>query len=300
MTTRSAVLGVSLILLAAFSATASAQSAAPRDYLLGPVHDARLFVDFVGGTSETAAASDLPLPNNASVNRTMIATVLYSFPIAGHYYALSANGGRARVRVKGPSGSAEASGWTDPAVTFHTNIFGGPALSAEQFRSFIPRTFASIHVTVNGPLGSYDASQPANVGSNRWTLTPVLNWSLTRNQGVSWLEFYAGGRFSSKNDEYLVNSELTQGPLGTLTAHYSHNIGKRFWAGAGLYYDYGGETAIDGMPQGDTASGFRPSATISALFGKFRFTLRYDNTASTPKALPTNAKIAFRFSGPLF
>jgi hypothetical protein len=72
------------------------------------------------------------------------------------------------------------------------------------------------------------------------------------------------------------------------------------WAGAGLYYDFGGETTIDGIPQDDAASGFRPSATISALLGKIRVTVRYDNTASTPRAKPTNGKIVLRFSGPLF
>jgi hypothetical protein len=300
MANRMAALGVCLVGLALFSPTANAQSAAPRDYLLGPVRQASLFLDFVGGTSETAAASDLPLPNNASVNRTFIATGLYSFPIAGRYYALSVNGGRARVKVQSPAGAAETSGWTDPAVTFHTNIFGGPALSAEQFRSFVPKTFASIHVTANAPLGSYDSNAPANVGSNRWTLTPVVNLTITRNKGVSWLDLYAGGRFSTKNDAYQGHGELTQSPLGTLTVHYSHNIGKMMWAGAGLYYDFGGETTINGIPQDDAASGVRPSATISRAFGKFRFTVRYDNTASTPRAKPTNGKIVLRFSGPLF
>ena len=291
--------GVYLAGLALFSTTANAQSAAPRDYLLGPIKAASLFLDFVGGTSETAAASDLPLPNNASVNRTFVATVLYSFPIAGRYYALSASGGRARVKVESPSGAEETSGWTDPGVTFHTNFFGGPPLTAEQFRSFVPKTFSSFHLTVNGPGGSYDPNARANTGSNRWTLSPVVNLTITRNKGVSWLDLYAGGRFSTKNDAYNGHSELTQSPLGTLTVHYSHNIGKRMWAGAGLYYDFGGETTIDGIPQDDSASGFRPSATISALFGKFRFTVRYDNTASTPRALPTNGKIVLRFSHPL-
>jgi hypothetical protein len=300
MTTRTAACGVSLVVLTLFSATASAQSAAPRDYLNTPVGEARIFLDFVGGTSETAAASDLPLPNNASVNRTFIATALYSFAIDGHYYGVSVNGGGAKVKVSSPAGDAETSGFTDPAITFHTNIFGAAAYTSEQFGNYVPKTFSSLHVTVNAPLGSYDPSAPANVGSNRWTITPVVNLSMTRNRGVSWLELYAGARLSSKNDEYKVNGELTQAPLGTLTVHYSHNIGKRFWAGAGLYYDFGGETTIDGIPQDDAASGFRPSATISALLGKFRVTVRYDNTASTPNAKPTNGKIALRLSGPLF
>jgi hypothetical protein len=49
--------------------TAKAQSAPAREYLNTPVNQARFFLDFVGSSGETAAESDLPLPDNESVSR---------------------------------------------------------------------------------------------------------------------------------------------------------------------------------------------------------------------------------------
>jgi len=304
MTSRIAAHGTCLVLLALFSTAAKAQSAAPRDYLLGPVGSgsSRLFLDYIYSGSETTASSNLPLPNNEALSQTGVATVLFPFAMWDHYFAVSASGGGATVKAINPSAGTEtsSSGFIDPSMTFHTNFFGGPALTAEQFASFVPVNFASFHLTVNAPLGSYDANAPVNVGSNRWAFTPVVNLSLTPDEGVSWVEFYAGGRFFTSNDTYKSNSKLTQDPLGIFTVHYSHNIGQYIWAGVGFYYDSGGETFINGIPQHNAAKGIRPSATISGRIGSYRLTLRYDNTASTPNADPASGLISLRLSAPLF
>jgi hypothetical protein len=47
------------------------------------------------------------------------------------------------------------------------NIFGGPALTREQFQSFVPQTFASFHFAVSTPLGKYDPTNPLNPSANR-------------------------------------------------------------------------------------------------------------------------------------
>jgi hypothetical protein len=49
--------------------TARAQSAAAREYLNSPVNQARFFLDFMGTSGETAAESDLPLPDTETVSR---------------------------------------------------------------------------------------------------------------------------------------------------------------------------------------------------------------------------------------
>jgi hypothetical protein len=50
---------------------ARAQSAPARDYLNTPVDQARFFLDSIGSSGETAAESDLPLPDNESVSRSV-------------------------------------------------------------------------------------------------------------------------------------------------------------------------------------------------------------------------------------
>ena len=158
----------------------------------------------------------------------------------------------------------------------------------------------SFHLTVNAPLGSYNRNSSVNVGANRWAFTPLLNWDITPDKGVSWIDLYAGARFFTNNHSFQVNHTLSQDPLVTFAVHCSHNIGDQMYASIGLHYDIGGESYVDVIPQHDQANGFRPALSISRAIWKFRVTLRYENTASTPRAAPTNALLSLRLSGPLY
>src|SRR5271169_4555814 len=124
-----------LTIVAAFltflPATTRAQGA--RDYLNIPVKSASVFFDFVKTNSETSAESDLSLPNNEAISRFGVITGLWSFPLAGRYDGVALTGGYASVNVKGPLGKLDGSGFTDPSITFHANIFGAPALTREQY-----------------------------------------------------------------------------------------------------------------------------------------------------------------------
>jgi hypothetical protein len=277
-----------------------AQTAPARDFLNTPVDAARFFLDFISTTTETAPESDLPLPNNEAVSGLGIATILYSYPLGGRYAGIGLTGGRGTVEVKGPSGYLSASGFTDPAISIHANIFGAPALRPDQFANAIPQTSMGFHLTVNAPLGSYNPASPVNVGANRWAFAPLINLSITPDKGISWIDLYAGGRFFTNNNAFQGNKQLSQDPLGIFTAHYSHNIGKRMFASIGVYYDSGGETFVNQVPQHDAANGFRPGVSVSGLIGAIRLVLRYDNTASTPNAAPTNGLLSLRVAGPLF
>jgi hypothetical protein len=273
-----------------------------RDYLNTPVNAASAFVDFVTANSETASESDLSLPNNEAVSRFGVITGLWSFPLAGKYGGVALTGGYASVNVKGPLGKLSTSGFTDPSITFHANIFGAPALTREQFAEAIPHSYSSVHLTVTAPLGSYDRNSPVNTGANRWAFSPVVNLDLTPDKGVSWFDLYAGVRLFTSNNAFQGNNQLSQHPLGVFSAHYSHNLGKRMFVGIGANYDYGGESIINGVSQHNTANGFRPGVSFgrARTIGKFALILRYELTATTPRALPTNGLLSIRLSGPLF
>jgi len=268
------------------SVVTSAQGPAARDYLNTPVNQVRFFVDVLGTNVETAADSDIPLPNFETVTRNGFVSLVYSFPLANRYSGIQVSGGYARVHVNGPLGKVQTSGFTDPAITFHVNFFGSPAIRLEQAAETVPKTFSSFHLTVNPPLGSYDSTSAVNTGANRWAFTPVVNLSITPDKGVSWIDLYAGGRFVTNNSEFQGHNQLSQKPLGVLTAHYSHNIGKRMWAAIGVHYDNGGKSYVNHISQHDYANGFRPAVSISRPFGKIRVALRYENTASMPNAAP--------------
>src|SRR6185437_5037541 len=71
-------------------------------------------------------------------------------------------------------------GVSDVALLWQINIFGGPALTREQFRTFVPQTFSSFHLYIGTPLGSYDPTSPINPSANRWMVSPTINYSYTR------------------------------------------------------------------------------------------------------------------------
>jgi hypothetical protein len=304
MTPHAIAWSITLAVLTFSPMMSRAQSAGPRDYLNVPVYDGRFFLDLVGTKADSVNAgltdeSGLSLPNNEGTVRSAIVNLLYSFPIGTQYGGVALFGGRSNVDIHTPIGKLEATGFTDPGLTFHINLFGAPALRLDQFASATPQTFLSLHLSMTAPLGSYDRNSSVNIGANRWTLTPLLNLSLTRNEGVSWLDLYAGVRFFGDNNEYNQSSQLSQDPLATLTVQYSHNIGEKMWFSVGVYYDHGGETFINSVPQHDGASGFRPSVGLSRAFGKVRVTFRLDNTASKPADVSSNKTLDLKIAGPL-
>ena len=149
-------------------------------------------------------------------------------------------GGYIGVKVRGPLGQIETTGFTDPGITFHANIFGAPALRRDQFAQAIP--------------------------------------------------------------QFQGNNKLSQNPLGIFSAFYSHNIGKRWYAGISATYDNGGDTYINGISQHTAANGFRPGIYISRArtIWKYRLTLKYELTGTTPTASPTNSVLSLRTGIPLF
>jgi hypothetical protein len=283
-----------------FPMATKAQS--PRDYLNTPVNAASLFLDYINSNSETAAAeSDLPLPNNVAISRFGLVSFLWSFPLANRYGGVAVSAGYASVKVAS-AGKINNGGFTDPSFTFHANIFGAPALHKNQYAEAIPKTFSSFHFTVNAPLGSYDRNSPVNTGANRWAFSPLVNLSITPDKGVQWFDFYAGARFFTNNNAFQGSNQLSQNALATFSAFYSHNIGTRMFVGFGVSYDNGGETYINNVSQHNAANGFRPGVTFSRArtIWKYRLTLRYELTGTTPGAAPTNSLFQIRLSGPLF
>jgi len=277
-----------------FPVSTKAQS--PRDYLNIPVNQALLQLDFLNTNTETASASDVSLPNNLAISRLGVASLLWSFPLADRYGGVAVSGGYIKVKATGPLGQVETTGFTDPGITFHANFFGAPALRKDQFAQAIPQSYMSVHLTVNVPLGSYDSNSAVNTGGNRWTFYPLVNLDITPDKGLSWIDLYAAGRFFTTNNAFQGNNHLSQNPLGIFSAFYSHNIGKRWYAGIGASYDNGGNTYINGISQHDAANGFRPSVSISRArtIWKYRLTFRYELTGTRPTASPTNSALSLR------
>jgi hypothetical protein len=135
----------------------------------------------------------------------------------------------------------QTQGLGDTAFTFDYNLFGAPSLSPEEFRLFTPVPDSGLHFTLCAPSGRYDPDASTNVGSNRWSLKALLNYSYTWDQGHSWIDFYPGakrGRASARSGagadrslgavnskSYLVEVVQRFGGAAIRAAVYSFGLG---------------------------------------------------------------------------
>ena len=93
-----------------------------------------------------------------------------------------------RTRVPARCGPV-TNGVSDVGFLWQMNIFGGPALTREQFRTFVPQEFASFHhVRLELQSAPTMLTSPINrVSANRWTVSPLINCSdATRDCGWRW------------------------------------------------------------------------------------------------------------------
>ena len=131
--------------------------------------------------------------------------------------------------VNSSSLQVSTNGVSDIGFLWQMNIFGGPALTREQFRSFVPETFSSFHLYVGTPIGTYKPTSPINPSANRWTIFPTINYSYTPNQGRTWLETYLSAQFFTDNNDFRVGGSQTlfQNPIFRMEQHVSSQSNRR-------------------------------------------------------------------------
>jgi len=130
-----------------------------------------------------------------------------AFEILQPYADLSASFDNARYFT----GTKHNGGMGDTQLVFAHNIFGGPALSKEEFAKWTPETFLTAALTVTTPTGDYDKNRVINIGANRWVYKPELGFGTPI--GPTWLEINTMVSLFGSNDEYQGNSNREQKPL---------------------------------------------------------------------------------------
>ena len=191
---------------------------------------------------------------------------------------------------------ASTNGVSDVGFLWQMNIFGGPALTREEFRSFVPQTFSSFHLLVTTPLGTYQPNSPTNPSANRWMISPTVNFSYTPDQGWTWIETYLSGRFFTSNNSYLVNGAqtLSQRPILRLEEHISRNVTDALWLSVDAYYNLGGETSIDGVEQNNMANTLRIGGGMGLrLWRGAEFVLNYERVVAKPASEPYSQTVRF-------
>ena len=269
------------------SPTAKAGSA--RDYLNAPV-DSWLAIYNAGySTSVTPEDGTDTQPGTRSNAFIQSLVITRTMDFAGRTGGLSVVLPYAFLDTQSGPIQASTNGVSNVGFLWQINIFGAPALTREQFQSFIPQTFASFHLYVGTPLGTYDANSPINPSTNRWTVSPTVNYSYTPNQGRTWIETYISGEIFTDNDDFRFNGAqtLSQNPIFRVEEHVSQNLTDKLWVSADAYYNNGGETKIDGVPQDNMANTLRLGAGAGLrLWRGGDLILNYERVVAKPSGEP--------------
>ncbi|TKI04229.1 transporter [Martelella alba] len=237
----------------------AALAGSARDYLNAPIDSWLTFYNVGYSTSVTPEdGTDITSSVRANV-LTQSVMVTRTMDYWGRTGGLSVVLPHRYLEATSDDFRASGRGISDVGFLWQMNMFGAPALTREQFHTFTPGPFSSFHLFIGTPLGTYDATDAMNPSSNRWTISPTVNYSYTPDQGWTWYETYLTARFFTDNNDYRVGgaSRLSQKPLYTLEGHASRNVTQRLWLSADAYYNFGGETRIDNTDQDNRASTLR-------------------------------------------
>jgi len=278
------------MMTAVISGAPPALAGKARDYLNAPVNTWVTFYNlgFSNRVAPVDAAADFGITDVTTDITSQSLIVSRILDVGGRTGGLSFVLPHADIDVAaGPFGAGEA-GIGDVGIVAEVNIFGAPALRKEDFAQWDPETFASFHLTATFPTGAYESDRPVNVGSNRWSLSPTVNYSYTPDAGWTWLEVYATTRIFGDNDDAPGAADtLEQRPLYQIELHASRNLTPDFWLTADAYYDRGGETRLDGVGQDNAADTWRLGAglgwripSVATVF------VNYESTVSSPAGQP--------------
>jgi outer membrane putative beta-barrel porin/alpha-amylase len=158
------------------------------------------------------------------------------------------------------------SGQGDMQARFSTNIFGGPALTPQEFAHRPPARTLGASLVVSMPTGQYDGAKLINIGTNRWAFKPELGFAQPVGQWT--FEAYAGVWFYTANDDFFGGHRRTQDPILSLQGHVSYTFGPGLWLAVdGTWYS-GGQTSVNGTLDSDRRENSRIGATLAAPLGR--------------------------------
>lgn len=145
--------------------------------------------------------------------------------------------------------SAQRSGFTDTTLRFAINLFGAPPLEGAEFAQYRAgvdcETIVGAGLIVALPTGEYFSDKLINLGENRFSLRPQVG--VVHARGKWSFEFTGAASFFTENDDFFGGKELEQEPLVALQGHAIYTFRPGLWLGASVGYDFGGQSAIDGV-----------------------------------------------------
>jgi hypothetical protein len=246
--------------------TARAQQMEPRSYSNAPIGLNFLIAAYQYSWGDVLLDPSLPITNvDAKVNSVVLGYSRFidlfgesgTIAVALPYARVTANGD-----LEGQPRSISRAGFADLAMRLAVNLYGAPALSAQEFRDYHQDTIVGVSLSVTAPTGRYYSDKLINIGTNRWSFKPEVG--VSKALGPWTLEGALGVTFYTDNDEFFPgNGVRQQDPLYALQAHAIYNFNPRLWGALDWTYYAGGRTSVNGAPNQDFQSNARWGATLA-------------------------------------
>jgi len=158
------------------------------------------------------------------------------------------------------------------------------------------REFLGVSLVAMLPTGHYNDKRVINIGENRWKW--VLGGGMIWPLGEKWIvDISPEVAWYGDNDDYAGNRKLEQDVSYALTSYLRYRITPQFHLYAGLQFNRGGETAINGVDQDNAPDNQRTSFGLLYLTpGRDQWQLRYSRDSSIDNGFKTEDEIALRYS----
>jgi len=290
--------GVALVALALLTAaTVQAQELEPRAYTNTPVGMNFLVLGYAYTKGDVALDTSAPIEDgNITIHNAFLAYVRSldvwgrtgKLQVALPYAWLSGS-----AKLDGRTLSTDISGLGDPQVKFSLLLYGGPALSLEEFESYSPDLVVGASFSVTAPLGQYDSNRLVNIGTNRWSFKPEIG--IAKTWGPVTLELAPSATFYTDNDDFL-GRRLQREPLYAVQGHVVYHTRFGLWAAIDATYYGGGRKTVGGV-EGEALQDVRIGGTLAIPIDRHNSVKLSASTGAYARAGGnfTTAAIAWQF-----
>ena len=251
----------------AFPLHSTAQSLEPRLYSNIPTRMNFLVLGYGFTQGDVLVDPSLPIKDiNARIHMPIFA-YLRSFNLWGKSSKLDIVvpfaflSGSGKIEGEDEARRRSITGFSDPLIRLTVNLLGAPALPLKEFISYKQRTILGVSFQVSAPLGQYDPSKLANIGTNRWMFKPELGISHATGRWI--LEASTAMNFYSTNNNFWGGSVRKQSSILSIQGHTVYSFPSGTWVALDITYYNGGRTTVDGVVRNDLQTNWRIGATLA-------------------------------------